>query len=86
MNPQGSVARRFDLMGRVAVITGGSGLLGREHAIALAECGADPVLLDINEARLANAVVEVRTTTGVEVRGLVCCAQRRRSVRRFRSS
>jgi NAD(P)-dependent dehydrogenase (short-subunit alcohol dehydrogenase family) len=72
MNPQGSVARRFDLMGRVAVITGGSGLLGREHAIALAECGADPVLLDINEARLANAVVEVRETTGVEVRGLVC--------------
>jgi NAD(P)-dependent dehydrogenase (short-subunit alcohol dehydrogenase family) len=30
------------------------------------------VLLDINEARLANAVVEVRKTTGVEVRGLVC--------------
>ena len=37
----------FDLTGRVAVITGGGGLLGQQHATALAACGAIPVLVDI---------------------------------------
>jgi len=43
-----SVSSLFDLTGRVAVITGGAGLLGRKHADALAECGGIPVLLDIS--------------------------------------
>jgi len=38
----------FDLRGRVAVITGGAGLLGTEHAIALARTGANVVITDIN--------------------------------------
>lgn len=37
----------FDLKGRVAVITGGAGLLGVKHAEALAGAGAAPVLLDL---------------------------------------
>lgn len=37
----------FDLRGRVAVITGGGGLLGQQHAAALAAFGAIPVLADI---------------------------------------
>jgi len=37
----------FDLTGRVAVITGGGGLLGRQHAEAIASAGGIPVLLDI---------------------------------------
>jgi NAD(P)-dependent dehydrogenase (short-subunit alcohol dehydrogenase family) len=37
----------FDLTGRVAVITGGAGLLGQKHAEAIAELGGIPVLLDI---------------------------------------
>ena len=47
MSP-GSVINLFDLKGRVAVITGGAGLLGRKHAEAFAECGGIPVLLDIS--------------------------------------
>ncbi len=39
---------RFDLTGKLAVITGGGGLLGREHAAALAELGATAILTDIN--------------------------------------
>jgi NAD(P)-dependent dehydrogenase (short-subunit alcohol dehydrogenase family) len=39
---------RFDLTGRVAVITGGAGLLGFEHAAAVAEAGGVPVLWDID--------------------------------------
>lgn len=39
----------FDLSGRVAVITGGAGMLGVQHAEAIAEAGGNPVLVDINE-------------------------------------
>jgi NAD(P)-dependent dehydrogenase (short-subunit alcohol dehydrogenase family) len=37
----------FDLTGRVAVITGGAGLLGQQHAEAIASAGGIPVLADI---------------------------------------
>jgi len=37
----------FDLTGRVAVITGGAGLLGGQHAEAIAAHGGVPVLLDV---------------------------------------
>ncbi|HEX7541283.1 MAG TPA: SDR family oxidoreductase [Anaerolineales bacterium] len=37
----------FDLTGRVAIITGGTGLLGQQHAEAIANAGGIPVLADI---------------------------------------
>lgn len=43
-----SVRDAFDLSGRVAVITGGGGLLGARHAEAIAELGGIPVLVDIS--------------------------------------
>jgi len=43
-----SVPHAYDLNGKVAVITGAAGLLGPEHAAALAECGATVVLTDVN--------------------------------------
>ena len=43
----------FDLTGRVAVITGGKGLLGRRHAAAIASAGGIPVLWDICDLELA---------------------------------
>jgi NAD(P)-dependent dehydrogenase (short-subunit alcohol dehydrogenase family) len=48
MNPAGNV---FDLSGRVAVITGGAGLLGEQHARAIASAGGTPVLVDIQRQR-----------------------------------
>jgi NAD(P)-dependent dehydrogenase (short-subunit alcohol dehydrogenase family) len=38
----------FDLSGRVAVITGGAGLLGVKHAEAVIELGGIPVLVDLS--------------------------------------
>ena len=41
----------FSLTNRVAVITGGVGLLGRQHAEAIASVGGIPVLADIPSAK-----------------------------------
>jgi len=46
----------FELKGRVAIITGGGGLLGYHHASAIADFGGIPVLLDIDgRALLTNS-------------------------------
>ena len=44
-----SVKQAFDLTDKVAVITGGAGLLGKKHAEAIAEFGGIPILLDIDK-------------------------------------
>jgi NAD(P)-dependent dehydrogenase (short-subunit alcohol dehydrogenase family) len=44
-----SIQSLFELRGRVAVITGGAGMLGRMHAEVIAEAGGVPVLADIRE-------------------------------------
>ena len=41
--------KKFYITDRVTIITGASGLLGGEHAEAIAEFGGIPILLDINE-------------------------------------
>ncbi|MFZ2267946.1 MAG: SDR family oxidoreductase [Azonexus sp.] len=38
----------FDLSGKIVIITGGGGMLGYQHAAAIASFGGNPVLLDIN--------------------------------------
>mgnify|MGYP003687080017 CR=1 FL=1 len=39
----------FDLTGKVIVITGALGLLGKQHVDAVAQYGATPVILDLNQ-------------------------------------
>lgn len=45
----------FDLTGKVAIVTGGAGLLASEHAIALHAHGARVVLADFNEEKCIQA-------------------------------
>lgn len=51
----------FDLSGRVAIVTGGAGLLGVEHAIALADHGAIVYLADINEKKCIEIVTDIHS-------------------------
>ena len=44
--------KEMDLTGRVAVITGGGRGIGREIALAMAECGADIALAARTEEEL----------------------------------
>ena len=52
----------FDLTGRVAVITGGAGLLGAKHAEAIAELGGIPVIVDINQRDCEQVAAKIRTS------------------------
>ena len=70
MSVSSSVKERFDLSGRVAVITGGAGLLGVKHAEAIAEMGGIPLLVDIDGERSQAAAVKITDTFGVEAVGM----------------
>jgi NAD(P)-dependent dehydrogenase (short-subunit alcohol dehydrogenase family) len=56
--------RLFDLSGRVAIITGGAGLLGREYALALADMGAHIVIADIDVTAGAQVLAEISEQSG----------------------
>jgi NAD(P)-dependent dehydrogenase (short-subunit alcohol dehydrogenase family) len=58
----------FDLSGRVAIITGGAGLLGIAHARAIHGAGGIPVLLDVVQIPAAT----LRERAGFEVECLAC--------------
>jgi NAD(P)-dependent dehydrogenase (short-subunit alcohol dehydrogenase family) len=60
----------FDLTGRVAIITGGAGLLGEQHARAIAGAGGIPVLLDISGERAKRKAEEIAANAGVSALGL----------------
>ena len=59
------IQEKFDLTGRVAVVTGGVGLLGAEFCRTLAEAGAAVAVVDLNESA-SQAVAESLTNNGYQ--------------------
>ena len=59
----------FDLSGRVVVVTGAAGLLGYQHADAIASVGGIPVMLDLNQDRVEQLAVELKVHYGVDAAG-----------------
>ena len=55
---------KFDLSGKVALVTGGSRGLGRAMVLAFAECGADVVIASRKLDSCEELADEVRKTTG----------------------
>jgi len=56
------VMERFNLDGRVAVVTGGAGLLGRGFCRTLAEAGAAVVIADRNKSEAEKLAAEISQT------------------------
>lgn len=67
-----SLAGKFNLHDRVFVITGGGGLLGEQHARAIAEFGGRPVVLDVDEVRGARVASEISEMYGVRSQFIEC--------------
>jgi NAD(P)-dependent dehydrogenase (short-subunit alcohol dehydrogenase family) len=71
---------RFDLTGRVAIITGGAGLLGRKHAEAIAEAGGIPFIADLNGPAAEDAARAIRDQFQGDSLGLAVDITRRESI------
>jgi NAD(P)-dependent dehydrogenase (short-subunit alcohol dehydrogenase family) len=54
-----TILDKFDLSGRVAVVTGGVGLLGKEFCRTLAEAGAAVVVADLNAPGAADVAGQI---------------------------
>lgn len=67
-----STKQMFDLTGRVAIVTGGAGLLGVMHCEAIAEFGGIPVLWDIREGGQQEALRHLRAEFDSPAHGIVC--------------
>lgn len=69
----------FDLGGRVALVTGGNGGIGRGIALGLAQAGADLVILGRDEAK-NSAVVEELRALGRRAVGVACDVRERAQI------
>ena len=68
----------FSLNKRIALITGGAGLLGIQHAIAIRDAGGIPIISDLNQKAVDQAVSEV----GGKCEGLVADVTDKSSIER----
>jgi NAD(P)-dependent dehydrogenase (short-subunit alcohol dehydrogenase family) len=77
---------RFDLSGRVALVTGGSKGLGKAMARGFAEAGADVVISSRHVSELEAAAVEIRSGTNARVAHVVADLSRRGEADRLAGS
>jgi len=61
------IEKLFDITGRVCVITGGGGLLGRIFAASVLEGGGIPVLLDIAQQAIDDSVDALKREFGSKI-------------------
>jgi len=64
------IQEKFDLTGRVAVVTGGVGLLGAEFCRTLAEAGAAVAIADLN-ASAAQGTADTLTKSGFNAQAFI---------------
>jgi len=71
----------FDIQGQTAVITGGSGVLGRAMAQGLAQAGANVVVIGLHEEK-ASAVAETISAQGGKALAIACNVLERADLQR----
>lgn len=76
-----SILERFSLKGKVIVVTGGTGILGKAFVKALAEAGAKICIIGRNQEK-ANERVKMVQTLGAEALAIVADVMDEDSVRR----
>jgi NAD(P)-dependent dehydrogenase (short-subunit alcohol dehydrogenase family) len=59
----------FTLQNKIIIVTGASGLLGREHVKAILMSGGIPILLDLNQSVLDNQVEELKRIYNINISG-----------------
>ena len=64
-----SIYRRFSLQGRLALITGGAGLLGLKHAEAISSAGGIPIIVDIPKTEPKKVAIQLSKKWKVPVYG-----------------
>lgn len=74
---------RFDLTGKVAVVTGGAGILGRRFCRGLAEHGAQVVIVDINEEHATRLAADIARRSGRHALPITCDLRDPAEVRRM---
>ncbi|MBU1055296.1 MAG: SDR family oxidoreductase [Proteobacteria bacterium] len=62
--------RQFALNGKIAVITGGGGLLGAQHAEAIAQAGGVPVLWDIRDKEINQISKKIKNMYKIPCSGM----------------
>ena len=70
----------FDLSGKIAVVTGASGILGRHFCSGLAEMGAAVALVDILDSAVYEQAFELNQKYGNKALGFVCDVSKPQSV------
>lgn len=62
----------FDLSGKVALVTGGAGILGQKFCAGLADFGAKVAVVDLNKDAAMNVAMQLRSNYGVDSIGFAC--------------
>jgi len=61
----------FSLKGKVVVITGAAGLLGKKHVEVVAAYGGVPILIDLSQDAIDEVVLEINSQYNVQAAGYV---------------
>ena len=69
---KGKYAKLFDLTGKTAVVTGGTGILGKCFCSGLAEFGANVVVVDLDENTVQDFANELSAKYGIDAIGIAC--------------